>query len=205
MPGKEPVAMTTAAVTPNQDALVSEIHIAAPPERVFQAIIDEKKVMQWWTGDECRIKSFSLEPRKGGRWTYDSKSSRLKVNGGSQFHCEGEVLEYDPPRVLSYTWIANSMIARHRRQWFAGKSLPARAEHWCVSPTVASPSCRWRARITPEAGPASSQTSKLLWKQQPNNNQEDHTAWPPLPSHRIKTSSKPRSLWLPRASASFRH
>ncbi len=99
--------MTTAAVTPNQDALVSEIHIAAPPERVFQAIIDEKKVMQWWTGDECRIKSFSLEPRKGGRWTYDSKSSRLKVNGGSQFHCEGEVLEYDPPRVLSYTWIAN--------------------------------------------------------------------------------------------------
>jgi uncharacterized protein YndB with AHSA1/START domain len=99
--------MTSATATPNQDALVSEIHIAAPPEHVFQALIDEKKVMQWWTSDECHIKSFSLEPRKGGRWIYDSKSGNHNVNGVNQFHCEGEVLEYAPPRVLSYTWIAN--------------------------------------------------------------------------------------------------
>jgi uncharacterized protein YndB with AHSA1/START domain len=25
----------------------------------------------------------------------------------TRFHCEGEVLEYDPPRLLAYTWIAN--------------------------------------------------------------------------------------------------
>ncbi|HMK24214.1 MAG TPA: SRPBCC domain-containing protein [Terriglobales bacterium] len=99
--------MSSVAVTPNQDALVSEIHVAAPPERVFQALIDQKQVMQWWTSDECQIESFSLEPRKGGRWIYDTKASKLIVNGVSQFHCEGEVLEYDPPRVLSYTWIAN--------------------------------------------------------------------------------------------------
>lgn len=29
------------------------------------------------------------------------------MNGVSQFHCDGEVLEYDPPRLLAYTWIAN--------------------------------------------------------------------------------------------------
>ena len=99
--------MTSAAVTPNQDALVSEIRIAAPQERVFQALVDQKQVMQWWTSDECQIESFSLEPRKGGRWSYQTRSSKLTVNGVSQFHCDGEILEYDPPRVLSYTWIAN--------------------------------------------------------------------------------------------------
>jgi uncharacterized protein YndB with AHSA1/START domain len=31
----------------------------------------------------------------------------MNVNGVSKFHCEGEVLECDPPRVLAYTWIAN--------------------------------------------------------------------------------------------------
>lgn len=97
----------TAAVTLNQDALVSEIHIAAPPERVFQALIDPKQVMRWWTSDECQIESFSLEARKGGRWSYETRSSGLTVNGVNKFHCDGEVLEYDPPRVISYTWIAN--------------------------------------------------------------------------------------------------
>ena len=99
--------MTSAAITPNLDALVSEIHIAAPPDRVFQALIDPKQVMQWWTSDQCQIESFSFQPRIGGRWEYATKSSNLNVNGVTKFHCEGEVLEYDPPRVLSYTWIAN--------------------------------------------------------------------------------------------------
>ena len=99
--------MASIVVTPDQDALVSEIHIAAPPERVFQALIDPAQVTRWWTSPECPIKSFSLDPRAGGRWSYGSENSNLSVNGTSKFHCEGEVLEYDPPRVLVYTWIAN--------------------------------------------------------------------------------------------------
>ena len=99
--------MTSIAVTPNHDALVSEIYISASPERVFQALIDPRQVMRWWTSDQCQIESFSFEPRKGGRWNYNTKKSNLNVNGVTKFHCDGEVLEYDPPRVLSYTWIAN--------------------------------------------------------------------------------------------------
>lgn len=99
--------MASIAVTPDQDALVTEIHIAAPPERVFHALLDPKQVMQWWTSDECAIESFSMEGRVGGRWTYDTKKSQLNVNGISRFHCDGEVLEFDPPRVLAYSWIAN--------------------------------------------------------------------------------------------------
>jgi uncharacterized protein YndB with AHSA1/START domain len=99
--------MASVVVTPDQDALVSEIHIAVPPDRVFQALIDSSQVLQWWTSPECPIENFSIEPRTGGRWRYDTKSTKMTVNGVSKFHCDGEVLEYDPPRVLMYTWIAN--------------------------------------------------------------------------------------------------
>jgi uncharacterized protein YndB with AHSA1/START domain len=107
--------MATTIITPDQDAVVSEIQIAAPPQRVFEALIDPKQLMTWWTGEDCRIKSFTLEPKRGGKWTYDSASSRLKVNGVSKFHCEGEVIEYDPPRLLAYTWIANWHDDKSRR------------------------------------------------------------------------------------------
>ena len=99
--------MASTIITPDQDAVISEIRIAAPAERVFEALVDSKQLMQWWTGKDCQIKSFTLERKRGGRWTYDSKQTTLNVNGVSKFHCEGEVLEYDPPRLLSYTWIAN--------------------------------------------------------------------------------------------------
>jgi len=102
-------------ITPDDDAVVSEIHIAAPPERVFTALIDPKQVMQWWTSEQCQIESFEFEPRRGGHWRYDSKQSTLNVNGVSKFHCEGEVLEYDPPHLLAYTWIANWHEDRTRR------------------------------------------------------------------------------------------
>ncbi|MGC2193878.1 MAG: SRPBCC domain-containing protein [Terriglobales bacterium] len=99
--------MSSTVVTPNQDALVTEIRIAAPPERIFQALIDPQQVMQWWTGEDCQIESFALEPRPGGRWRYDTRQSKLNINDVTKFHCDGEVLEYDPPRVLAYTWVAN--------------------------------------------------------------------------------------------------
>jgi uncharacterized protein YndB with AHSA1/START domain len=99
--------VATTIVTPDNDAVISEIQIAAPPQRVFNALVDAKQVMSWWTSEECRIEGFTLEPRLGGKWTYATTSTRLNVNGVSKFHCEGEIIEYDPPRLLAYTWIAN--------------------------------------------------------------------------------------------------
>ncbi|MBZ5573495.1 MAG: SRPBCC domain-containing protein [Acidobacteriia bacterium] len=107
--------MATSVITPDQDAIVAEITIAAPPARVFQALIDPKQVMQWWTSAECAIESFSFDPKVGGSWTYDTAPSKLNVNGVTKFHCEGEVLEYSPPRVLAYTWIANWHDDKRRR------------------------------------------------------------------------------------------
>jgi uncharacterized protein YndB with AHSA1/START domain len=99
--------MASTSVTPDQDAIVSEIFIAAPPERVFEALIDPQQVRQWWTSKECPIEFFALDARLGGRCSYDTSASKLTVNGVSKFHCEGEVLEFDPPRRLAYSWIAN--------------------------------------------------------------------------------------------------
>jgi len=107
------VARTT--VAPDRDAVIGEIYIAAPPDRVFQALIDPKQVMAWWTTPESPIESFSIEPKCGGRWIYDTKQTKINVDGVTKFHCEGEVLEYDPPRVLAYTWIANWHADKSRR------------------------------------------------------------------------------------------
>jgi uncharacterized protein YndB with AHSA1/START domain len=38
--------MATIFVTPDQDAICSEIHIAAPPERIFQALTDPTQLSQ---------------------------------------------------------------------------------------------------------------------------------------------------------------
>jgi uncharacterized protein YndB with AHSA1/START domain len=99
--------MAATTITPDQDAVVSEIRIAAPAERVFQALVDPKQVMSWWTGEEAPIESFTMDKKRGGRWSYHTKQASISHNGVSKFHCEGEVLEYDPPRVLAYTWVAN--------------------------------------------------------------------------------------------------
>ena len=107
--------MADTVITPDQDAIVSEIFIAAPPERVFQALVDAREVRQWWTSKQCPIESFALDARLGGRWSYDTSHSGLTVNGVSKFHCEGEVLEFDPPRRLAYSWIANWHDQPNRR------------------------------------------------------------------------------------------
>ena len=145
-------ALAATIITPDQDSVVSEIHIAAPPERVFQALIDPKQVMQWWTG-ECQIESFDLEAKKGGRWTYDTKKSKLDVNGVSKFHCDGEVLEYDPPRLLSYTWIAD---------WHDDKSRR----------TVV----RWE--LTPEAGGTQVKVTHSGLTQEPTARKDYSGGWP---------------------------
>jgi len=107
--------MAQAVVTPDQDAIVSEVDINAPADRVFQALTDPKQLMQWWNADECTTEFFEMDARRGGRWRFGTRNSKLNVNGVSQFSCQGEVLEYDPPRLLAYTWIANWHDDKTRR------------------------------------------------------------------------------------------
>ena len=105
----------TTIITADQDAIVSEIDIAAPPERVFQALSTADQLKRWWTSPECPLDYWEMDARPKGRWQFDTKPGSLSVNGVNEFHCHGEIVDYDPPRLLAYTWIANWHDDRSRR------------------------------------------------------------------------------------------
>jgi len=95
--------MSTASVSPQQNTVVAEIFIAAPPQRVFEAITDPKQMPLWW-GQEglYRITEWKGDIRVGGKW-----SSVGAGADGTAFRVAGEYLEVDPPRLLVHTWIAS--------------------------------------------------------------------------------------------------
>jgi len=98
--------MATSAVSLDQDVVTAEIFIAAPPERVFQAITDPKRPPQWWGQQQggCRVTQYSSDVRVGGKWLSAGTGA-----DGKPFTVEGEFLEIDPPRRLAYTWISSHM------------------------------------------------------------------------------------------------
>ena len=98
---------STTVVTTDQDTIVSEIQIAAPAERIFRALTDAGELQCWFTNPECPVKVWEMEPRLGGKYHYWIEKGKVAVNGVREFKCHGEIVEYDPPRVVAYTWIAN--------------------------------------------------------------------------------------------------
>jgi uncharacterized protein YndB with AHSA1/START domain len=99
--------MPKAIITPDQDAVVCDIEIAAPAERVFEALIQPDQLMQWFNNSECPVKSWKMDARRGGRYSYATIPGSVVVNGKNDFQCSGEIIEYDPPRLLVYTWLGN--------------------------------------------------------------------------------------------------
>ena len=73
--------MPTTSITPDQDAVVSEIEIAAPPGRIFQALTDGGQLMRWFTSTECPVKFWEMDPRLGGRYRYATEKGTVAVNG----------------------------------------------------------------------------------------------------------------------------
>jgi uncharacterized protein YndB with AHSA1/START domain len=99
--------MTSAIVTPDQDAIVSEIDVAAPPARVFAALTDAAQLRVWFTDPSCPIHRWEMDGRLGGKYRYKTEKGTAVVNDVREFECHGEILEFDPPRVLVYTWFGN--------------------------------------------------------------------------------------------------
>ena len=95
--------MATATITPDQDAILAQIFIAAPPERVFQAITSLDEMPRWWgQSNTYRITECKADLRPGGKW------SSIGVRpDGTTFRVEGEYLQVDPPHLVVYTWIAS--------------------------------------------------------------------------------------------------
>lgn len=95
--------MATASITQDQNAVVAEIFIAAPPARVFQAISDPDQLPKWWgRSDLYRVTKSTADFRPGGKW----RSEGVDADGKS-FYVEGEYLEVDPPHLVVHTWIGS--------------------------------------------------------------------------------------------------
>jgi uncharacterized protein YndB with AHSA1/START domain len=92
--------MATAQVLPDNDVVVAEVVIAAPPARVFEAITDPKQTAQWWGNKGLyRLTETKADLRVGGKWL-----SAGVGRDGKEFQVGGEYLEIDPPRLVVYTW-----------------------------------------------------------------------------------------------------
>jgi uncharacterized protein YndB with AHSA1/START domain len=111
--------MATMSVTPtthissNNDVVTLEIFIAAPRERIFQALTDPAQAAQWWgRKDQYYFNRFKMDVRAGGKWSMSGTSSKL---GDLSVH--GEFLEIDPPRRLAYTWESSWMPAVTKVLW----------------------------------------------------------------------------------------
>jgi uncharacterized protein YndB with AHSA1/START domain len=110
--------VATTESSSGQDAVTCETEIEAPPARVFAALTDPKQLVAWW-GQEpsVEIAKFEMDARAGGRWHFRWKPApgadhggvgeQLRRNGAREFEAHGEILEYAPPRLLVWSWIAN--------------------------------------------------------------------------------------------------
>lgn len=92
--------MASVAITSDQDLVVAEIFIEAPPDRIFHAITQPQQLTQWW-GQSGMYRTLTAEAdlRPGGLWRTSGQGA-----DGSAFEVRGEYREIDPPRLLVYTW-----------------------------------------------------------------------------------------------------
>jgi uncharacterized protein YndB with AHSA1/START domain len=80
--------------------IVERIEIAAPAARVFAALTEPTQLLAWW-GDRTTYPSihWEIDARIGGKWL-----SRWRGPDGSSFALGGEIIAFDPPHTLAYTW-----------------------------------------------------------------------------------------------------
>ena len=99
--------MATTYITSERDAVISEVFIAAPPARVFAALTDREQAMQWGSSEQFAMTRWEMDARLGGKWVFVARERSGAAKCSSDLVHHGEITEFDPPRVLEYTWFAS--------------------------------------------------------------------------------------------------
>lgn len=87
-----------------EDAIVQEVVINAPAERIFRALTRPEELLQWWAAeDRFQVIEAECDLQPGGKW-------RMRVAGRCAAESpvstvSGEYRDVEPPRLLTYTWI----------------------------------------------------------------------------------------------------
>jgi uncharacterized protein YndB with AHSA1/START domain len=85
-------------------ALRLERALPHPPERVWTALTDTKEMFAWHPTPA------TFEPRVGGRVIWDSEGHVADMP-------DSEVTDWDPPRLLGYTWSTLEMPNPDHLRW----------------------------------------------------------------------------------------
>src|SRR5258708_40220624 len=107
--------MTGTIVTPDQDAVISEIEIMAPAGRVFQALTDTDQLARWFTNESCPVKFWKMDARLGGGDSCARENSKIAGKGGREVRCQGESFWVDPPRLFVFKWGSDRQLDPGRR------------------------------------------------------------------------------------------
>jgi uncharacterized protein YndB with AHSA1/START domain len=113
----------SAVISSDNDSVISEIEIAAPPARVFSALVEREQALQWGGGETHQIIFWEMDARPGGSWRYIAKERK---HTGTEFDHHGEIIQIDPPRLLEYSWFAN---------WHPDPAQPT-IVRWDLTPTA---------------------------------------------------------------------
>ncbi len=84
------------------EAIVQEIEIQAPAERIFEVLTRPEERVKWWWRSEGRFEITYVESdlRPGGKW-----KMRGTGIGGKALAVAGEYRRIERPRLLEFTWL----------------------------------------------------------------------------------------------------
>ena len=125
---------TKSHITPDRDAVITEIEIAAPQKRVFEAITNRDQTMQWGTTEAFQVVLWEIDLRVGGAWRFatargspGTSSYRKRTHQFQRYsrrrkpHLEAdtpkwEPLRYDKGRGSVWQWKRIPARAKRERQ-----------------------------------------------------------------------------------------
>jgi uncharacterized protein YndB with AHSA1/START domain len=84
------------------ETLVVRRVIPVPRERVFQAWLDPKSLVQWMRPGGMTEATAEVDAQVGGKFRI------VMINGPERYEHTGEYLAIDPPRRLEFTWISDA-------------------------------------------------------------------------------------------------
>jgi len=95
-------------VLTDHDSVSAQIFIAAPCSRVFEALVKREHALAWGNNSRFQITEWEMDARIGGKWRFVSqeRSAAGQLNS-APFEHHGEILEFQPPHLLVYSWFAN--------------------------------------------------------------------------------------------------
>src|SRR5271165_294852 len=94
------IKQATAVADAEKGLILATVEIAAPPERVFEALVREEDVLRWWRSDQgYQTTLWKADVRPGGKWRADGNMSDGRV-----YAVEGEFTEVEAPHRLGFTW-----------------------------------------------------------------------------------------------------